>query len=191
MDAPVATTRSSTGINTGVLAIYWVIISEIVIFGGLLGCYLIFRIRHGSAWSEWASHTNTMAGAVNTFILLSSSYSAVLAHQAAVNKNCEKAGRFLLYTIFGACGILVVKTYEYSTEISHGFTLFTNKFWSYYFLATGLHGLHVIAGMVAMIIVRKQVLAGQHLNRVELCGLYWHFVDIVWIFLFPLLYIAK
>jgi heme/copper-type cytochrome/quinol oxidase subunit 3 len=191
MDSPVATTRSSTGINTGVLALYWVIISEIVIFGGLLACYILFRIRHGEAWSKWASSTYTLAGGINTFILLTSSYFAVLAHDAAVKKDTERSSRFLLYTIFGGCGFLIVKSYEYGMKFSHGITILTNNFWSFYYVSTGLHGLHVIAGMVAMIIVRKQVKAGQHLNRVELCGLYWHFVDIVWIFLFPLLYIAK
>lgn len=191
MDSPVATTRSSTGINTGVLAVYWVIISEIVIFGGLIACYLIFRVRHGEAWSVWAADTKTVAGAINTFILLTSSYCAVLAHNAATKKDGALASKYLWFTILGGFGFLLVKSYEYGSKLSHGITITTNNFWSYYYVATGLHGLHVIAGMVAMIIVSKQARAGQHLNRVELCGLYWHFVDIVWIFLFPLLYIAK
>jgi heme/copper-type cytochrome/quinol oxidase subunit 3 len=190
MDSPIATTRSATTINTGVLALYWVIISEIVIFGGLIACYLIFRMRN-PAWGEWASETKTLAGAINTFILLTSSYCAVLAHDAATKKNGDLASKYLWFTILGGVGFLCVKTYEYSSKLSHGITITTNQFWSYYYVATGLHGLHVIAGMVAMIIVSKQAKAGQNLNRVELCGLYWHFVDIVWIFLFPLLYIAK
>lgn len=191
MEDPIATNRSATGINTGVLAIYWVIISEIVIFGGLLACYIIFRIRHGDAWSVWAASTVTWAGAVNTFILLTSSYFAVLAHNAATKKDGALASKYLWWTIIGGFGFLGVKSFEYWTKFEHGITIMTNNFWSFYFIATGLHGLHVIAGMIAMGIVARQAKAGQNLNRVELCGLYWHFVDIVWIFLFPLLYIAK
>ena len=106
MDSPIATKRSATGIDTGVLALYWVIISEIVIFGGLLACYIIFRIRHGEAWSVWAANTVTWAGAVNTFILLTSSYFAVLAHDAATKKNGELASKYLWWTVFGGVGFL-------------------------------------------------------------------------------------
>lgn len=199
MDSPVATTRSTTGINTGVLAMYWVIISEIVIFGGLIMCYLLFRWRN-DYWSVYAENTNIWAGGINTFLLLTSSYFAVIAHDAATKRDGEKAHRFLWYTISLGFGFLIVKTYEYSSKLKYLFAddggaywdaHYNNNYMAYYFFSTGLHGLHVIAGMVAMIIVSKQVKKGMNYNRVELCGLYWHFVDIVWIFLFPLLYIAK
>ena len=153
-------------------------------------CYLLFRMRNDE-WGLFASVTSTPAGAINTFILLTSSFSAVLAHQAAEAKDCAKAHRYLWYTVLGGFGFLCVKSYEYGSKILHWGPEYENNFMLFYFVATGLHGLHVIAGMVAMIIVSRQIKMGQHLNRVELCGLYWHFVDIVWIFLFPLLYIAK
>ena len=190
MESPVATSRSATGISTGTLAVYWVIASEIVIFGGLIACYLIFRMRN-EEWGDFAAHTNTIAGATNTFILLTSSLFAVLAHQAATLKDTAKACLYLWVTIAFGFGFLGVKAFEYYTEITHGYTIVTNTFWSFYYTSTGLHGLHVIAGMVCMAIIAGQVKKGQHLGRVELVGLYWHFVDIVWIFLFPLLYIAK
>ena len=76
-------------------------------------------------------------------------------------------------------------------EVLAGFTPVTNLFWSYYYVACGLHGLHVIAGMVIMAIVAADARRGRNLHRVELIGIYWHFVDVVWIFLFPLFYIAK
>ena len=76
-------------------------------------------------------------------------------------------------------------------EIQHGFTITANGFWSFYYTAAGLHALHVIAGAVIMAIISFDVRQGKELQRVELAGIYWHFVDIVWIFLFPLLYIAK
>ena len=79
---PIATTRSATGIPTPRLAVWWILASEVVIFGGLLGAYLMHRIGHPE-WAEAASHTQTWIGAVNTFVLLTSSFTAVLAHQAA------------------------------------------------------------------------------------------------------------
>lgn len=187
---PIATTRSATGILTAKLATWWVIASEIVIFGGLLVCYLLLRL-HNVEWADQAAHTNTAAGAFNTFVLLTSSFFVVLAHKAAEEGNGAKANRFLWYTILGGLVFMMVKAYEYTHEIGLGYTLTTNVFWSFYYIATGLHGCHVLAGMVIMAIVGRDAKKGLNLHRVECIGIYWHFVDLVWIFLFPLLYIAK
>ena len=86
---------------------------------------------------------------------------------------------------------ICVKSFEWTTEISHGYTITANTFWSFYYTAAGIHALHVIAGAIIMAIVAKDAAQNKELHRVELIGIYWHFVDIVWIFLFPLLYIAK
>ena len=187
---PIATQRSATGIPTGKLALWWVIGSEIVIFGGLLASYLMMRLMYDS-WSDAASHTNTVAGAINTFILLTSSLFAVLAHNAAERGKGPLAAGYLVLTIGGGLNFLVVKAIEWTGEISHGFTITTNTFWSFYYTACGLHGLHVIGGMICMGIIASDAVRGKNLQRVEYVGLYWHFVDIVWIFLFPLIYIAK
>jgi heme/copper-type cytochrome/quinol oxidase subunit 3 len=187
---PIATTRSATGIPTGRLAVWWVIASEIVIFGGLLMSYLMFRLGH----DEWAAHsanTNTWIGAFNTLVLLTSSLTAVLGHKAAEEGDGKKAANMLLFTCLGGLIFVCVKAFEWTTEISHGFTLLTNSFWGFYYTAAGLHALHVIAGCIIMLFVQADARKNQDLHRVELIGLYWHFVDIVWIFLFPLLYIAK
>lgn len=187
---PVATTRSAAGLPTGLLAVWWVVASEIVIFGGLLASYIMYRLSH-DAWAGHAANTNTVIGTVNTFVLLTSSLFAVLAHRAAENGEGKKAARFLIYTIGGACAFLAIKGYEWTYEISHGMTITTNTFWSFYYTAAGIHASHVIAGAIIMAIVAKDAAKGLELHRVELIGIYWHFVDIVWIFLFPLLYIAK
>ncbi len=188
--APVATGRSVTGIPTGRLAVWWVLASEVFIFGGLIACYLLFRLKH-DVWGDYAAHTSTPAGAFNTFVLLTSSLFIVLAHSAAERKDVDRAFNFIWLTI--ACGgiFMLVKAYEYTTEIMHGYVLTSNPFWGFYYTATGLHACHVIAGMVIMAVISFDVKKSLHLNRVELIGIYWHFVDIVWIFLFPLLYIAK
>jgi heme/copper-type cytochrome/quinol oxidase subunit 3 len=187
---PIATTRSATGIPTGRLALWWVIASEIVIFGGLLASYVMHRLGHAE-FGGYAANTNTWAGAFNTFVLLTSSLCAVLAHQAATKNDGKKAANLLLLTVLGGLVFLTIKGFEWTHEIHEGFTITKNAFWSFYYTAAGLHGLHVIAGMVIMLIIQADARKNQELQRVELIGIYWHFVDIVWIFLFPLLYIAK
>lgn len=187
---PIATLRSATGIPTGRLAIWWVLASEVVIFGGLIGTYLMHRLGHPE-WADAAAVTNTAIGAVNTFVLLTSSFTAVLAHQAAEKGDGKKAAKFLIFTIVGALTFVCIKSYEWWYEISHGYTITANTFWSFYYTMAGLHALHVIAGAIIMGIVALDAYRGRELHRVELIGIYWHFVDVVWIFLFPLLYIAK
>jgi heme/copper-type cytochrome/quinol oxidase subunit 3 len=189
---PIATTRSATGIPTGRLAVWWVIASEIVIFGGLLASYLMHRLGHPEfGTAEYAGATATWIGAFNTFVLLTSSFSAVKAHEAAEAGNGPLAAQRLLYTAGGGLVFVLVKSYEWYTEISHGYTITKNAFWSFYYVAAGIHASHVIGGMIIMLILYSDVKKNKELQRVELIGNYWHFVDLVWIFLFPLLYIAK
>jgi heme/copper-type cytochrome/quinol oxidase subunit 3 len=187
---PIATTRSATGIPTGRLAIWWVLASEVVIFGGLLASYVMHRIGHPE-WANAAAVTNTWIGATNTFVLLTSSFTAVLAHQAAEQGDGKKAARFLMMTIGGACLFIIIKSFEWGHEIVEGYTIQSNGFWSFYYTAAGLHAAHVIAGAIVMGFVARDAARGKELQRVEYVGIYWHFVDVVWIFLFPLLYIAK
>ena len=187
---PIATVRRASGIPTGRLAVWWVLASEVVIFGGLLASYLMFRLGHPE-WADAAIHTNVWFGATNTFVLLTSSFTAVLAHQAAERGDGKTAAKFLMFTILGAAIFIGIKSVEWYTEISHGYTITANNFWSFYYTAAGLHAAHVIAGAIIMGIVARDAAKNQNLHRVELIGIYWHFVDVVWIFLFPLLYIAK
>jgi heme/copper-type cytochrome/quinol oxidase subunit 3 len=187
---PIATTRSATGIMTAKLAVWWLLASEVVIFGGVLAAYIMHRIGHPE-WSHYAANTHTEIGAINTLVLLSSSLSAVLAHREAQLKNGRGAAYYLGLTTLGGLAFLCFKAYEWYTEITHGFTINANPFWSFYYTAAGIHACHVIAGMILMMWVASSAAKNQELHRVELVGIYWHFVDLVWIFLFPLLYIAK
>ena len=187
---PIATTRTSAGMPTARLAVWWVIASEIVIFGGLLASYVMFRLAHDE-FTVQAAHTNTWIGAFNTLVLLTSSLFAVLGHQAAEHGDGKKAARFLYYTIGGALTFTTVKAFEWTSEITHGFTISSGTFWSFYYTAAGIHAAHVIAGAIIMAFVAKDAARNIELHRVEIIGIYWHFVDVVWIFLFPLLYIAK
>ncbi len=186
----IATQRSAMNIPTGRLAVWWVLVSEIVVFGGILASYVMHRMAHPE-WAEQASHTHLWAGALNTFVLLTSSLFAVLAHQAAEKGDGKKASRLLWMTIAGGAVFLGVKSFEWTGEIREGLTIQSGGFWSYYYTAAGVHAFHVICGMIIMAWVASTAAKNQELHRVENVGIYWHFVDIVWIFLFPLLYIAK
>ena len=187
---PIATTRSASGMPTQRLAVWWIIASEIVIFGGLLGSYIMHRLAHG-IWADYAANTNPWIGLFNTFVLLTSSLAAVLAHQAAERGDGKRAANLLYATCLGGLIFLCVKAFEWTYEISHGMTITSNTFWSFYYTAAGIHAAHVIAGCIIMIFVAQTAKRNLELHRVEIIGIYWHFVDVVWIFLFPLLYIAK
>ena len=187
---PIATNRSATGIPTGKLAVWWLLGSEIVIFGGVLVPYILFRLANGP-WEAHAANTNTVIGATNTVVLLTSSFFAVTAHKYAEQGDGKQAAKWLWFTIGGAALFLCFKSYEWTMEISHGYTITANTFWSFYYTAAGIHAGHVIAGAILMVWVARTAARGEHLHRVENVGIYWHFVDLVWIFLFPLLYIAK
>jgi cytochrome c oxidase subunit III len=188
---PIANIRTAAGVPTARLITWWVIASETVIFGGLLASYIMHRLGHPE-WDLSAVHTDKWAGAFNTFVLLSSSLSAVLAHKAADEGDGRKAARFLRLTVLGGAVFLAIKILlEWNREIREGFVLSSGGFWSFYYVLTGLHGLHVLAGMIIMLFIAASAAKNQELQRVECIGLYWHFVDIVWIFLFPLLYIAR
>ena len=113
---PSPRTRSTAGLPTGLLAVWWVLASEIVIFGGLLGSYVMHRLAH-DAWAAQAANTNTWIGAFNTFVLLTSSLTAVLAHQAAEQGDGKLAARRLYYTCIGALTFICVKAFEWTIEI--------------------------------------------------------------------------
>jgi heme/copper-type cytochrome/quinol oxidase subunit 3 len=180
-------------VPSGKLAIWWFLASEIMTFGGLLAAFVLCRFAAGG-WEDEASHVNTRIAALNTLILVTSSLTIVKAHVAAETGDRLGARRFLLYTVLLGLTFLGVKGYEYSLEIEHGFTPSAGLFWSFYYGLTGLHALHVIAGIVAnfcLFVAATRPLTWSKVHqRVEYAGLYWHFVDVVWIFLFPLVYLS-
>jgi len=180
----------STGITNARLGVWWFMGGELLIFGGLLACYVLMRLRHPE-WAEHAEHTIGYIGFGNTLVLLTSSLTIVSAFKAADNGQFKKSANLCWVTVGLGVLFLAVKSFEYSHEIHAGFTPTTNLFWSFYFLMTGLHALHIIGGLIAIGIIAKGVAKGRNPQRVELVGLYWHLVDIIWIFLFPLVYVAS
>jgi cytochrome c oxidase subunit III len=184
--------------------------TEILLFGGLFVGFGIMQARHTEAFIAGHHHLDWQMGALNTCFLLISSFTMVMAVWAASNnKNGNKQKVLitnLLLTLGFAGGFMVVKYFEYSHKFHDG--LLPGKFFSYtgpdlvpnmfvyfsfYFMMTGLHGFHVLGGMGAItyLIIRslKGDYTSEYFTPVDLIGLYWHLVDLIWIYLFPLLYL--
>ena len=186
---PVAT---ATGIPSGKLGMWVFLASEVMFFAGLIGAYIVLRAGHPS-WPGPEGYLSVPIGTINTLVLIGSSVTIVLALAASQRAAMPQVRGWLLATIaLGSC-FLVIKGFEYAAKFSHHILPSTNVFWSCYFALTAFHALHVLGGIIFHLVVLSRTLnptvwQAQH-QRLEYAGLYWHFVDIVWIFLFPLLYL--
>ena len=186
------TERPDTGLTNGKLGIWLFLASEVMLFGALFSTYIILR----TGAPEWPhGELNVMLGAVNTVILISSSVTMVMAWATLKLKDWAKHRLYLIGTFVLAGVFLVNKYFEYKDHFDKGETPAHSTFTAIYFTLTGLHGLHILGGMIVMLyflgpgakLWKKN--PDQFANRIEYTGLYWHFVDLVWIFLFPILYL--
>lgn len=179
------------GLTPGRLGLWALIASEIVLFAGLLGSYLLLRTARPE-WLAQSEHLNIWAGTLNSLVLLTSNFFMMKAATAVDENRSEDIKRFLSLTIFLGVAFLGVKAFEYSTEFHHGLFPSSGGFWSFYFLLTGTHALHIVGGLTAIGMLLGRAMKGTLepvKGRVFLTGLYWSFVELVWIFLFPLLYL--
>jgi len=186
--------RPDTGLYNGKLGIWLFLASEVMLFGALFSALILIRTSAPN-WPRGSDILNVPLATLNTFVLIASSVTVILAW-ANLRLGDLKWGRIWLgVTLLCGFGFMIIKAIEYGTKFSHHQFPKTNNFFATYYLMTGLHGLHVLGGMVVF-----AYLAGpgakmfntkreQFVNRVEVTGLYWHFVDLVWIFLFPILYL--
>ena len=177
-------------ISTGKFGMWVFLISEIMFFTGLIGSYLVLRLGAG-AWPNPGAVLNTGLLGVNTFVLLSSSFSMALALHAIQQGNTGALIRRLLLTALLGTVFLVIKGVDYVHMWHEGFTIASSLFGSCYYLLTGFHALHVFSGVILLLYLaaaaaRGMFSAGEH-TRVECAGLYWHFIDIVWVVLFAIL----
>jgi len=184
--------RPDSGLANGKLGIWLFLASEVMLFGALFSTYIILR----TGATEWPhGELSVWLGAVNTVLLISSSVTMVLSWAALKVKDFAKSRLYLLATFVLAGIFLVNKYFEYSDHFRRGEGPWHSTFLAIYFTLTGLHGLHILGGMIVMAYFLGPG-AGlwkrepeQFTNRIEYTGLYWHFVDLVWIFLFPVLYL--
>jgi len=184
--------RPDTGLTNGKLGIWLFLASEVMLFGALFSTYIILR----TGAPEWPhGELNVLLGAINTVILITSSVTMVMAWASLKLKDWAKHRLYLIGTFLLAGVFLVNKYFEYKDHFDKGETPAHSTFTAIYFTLTGLHGLHILGGMVVMLyflgpgtkLWKKN--PDQFTNRIEYTGLYWHFVDLVWIFLFPVLYL--
>ena len=187
--------RPDTGVYNGKLGIWLFLASEVMLFGALFSTLILLRTS-ATTWPHgWEAGLSVPLATVNTFVLIASSVTVVLAWANLRLGNLKKGKLFLFLTLLCGFGFLGIKAVEYGTKFSHGLFPRTNNFYATYYVMTGLHGLHVVGGMIVfayLILSADKWYAekrDQYTNRVEITGLYWHFVDLVWIFLFPILYL--
>ncbi len=169
---------------------FWVFIAgEVIILLSLIASAIYFRLTYPH-WHETSTFTNVVISTINTFILLTGSLMAVLAHHFAFADAWKKARRYLLLTMLCGLAFVGMKAYEYSLEIHHGFYPNTDPFWMFYYTITGIHGLHVFAGACILFGVWLYVRKTKSKYAVENAALYWHFVDLVWLYIFPMFYLT-
>jgi cytochrome c oxidase subunit 3 len=184
--------RPDTGLQNGKLGVWLFLASEVMLFGALFSTYII--LRTGS--TEWPhGELNVWLGMFNTFVLIGSSVTMVMSWASLKLNDFPAHRKYLITTVALSALFLVVKYFEYADHFARGEGPWHNTFLAIYFTLTGLHGIHILGGMAVMgyligpgaKLYKKN--PEQFTNRVEYTGLYWHFVDLVWIFLFPILYL--
>src|SRR5688572_28902546 len=182
------------------------LVTEVMFFGGLLMAYLLYRVWYPVAWSEGSLDLDIVLGGVNTVVLIASSLTMALAVRSAQTGAQRPTVWWLLITMVFGLTFLVIKGFEYKHkyDLNHipgpNFVYegpdspHVQIFFSLYFALTGLHALHMVIGVTLLAVITwmawKRRFTPEWYTPVEMSGLYWHFVDIVWIFLFPLLYLV-
>lgn len=177
--------------------------TELLLFGGMFILYSVYRFTHPQEFHLAAKELNTVIGTFNTAILLTSSLTMALSIAAIQRRQKTLSIIFQLITILLAFGFMVNKYFEWGAKFHHGIypgsdTLLSKPsgeilFFGLYYVMTGLHGLHVIIGVVIIAVMTvftmRDVITHDNFVKLEAAGLYWHLVDIIWIFLFPLFYL--
>ncbi len=186
--------RPDTGLTNPKLGIWLFLASEVMLFGSLFSAYALLR-SGSTSWPDQSAVLSVPFATLNTVILISSSITMVLAWVAAKAGELRRFRLFMGLTLVLGAAFMVVKAIEYNDKFSHGLLPSTDNFLGLYFTMTGVHAIHVLVGMVvnAYLLWPGSAMfrsdSVRFTNRVEIAGIYWHFVDVVWIFLFPVLYL--
>jgi len=186
--------RPDTGLTNPKLGIWLFLASEVMLFGSLFSSYALLRTG-ATSWPDQSTIVSVPLATLNTLVLISSSVTMVMAWSSLTARRADRFRLYLGLTLLLGAVFLVVKGVEYGDKLSHGLVPATNNFLGLYFTMTGLHAVHVIGGTVVNAYLlwpgmrMWRVDPARFTNRVEVAGIYWHFVDVVWIFLFPVLYL--
>lgn len=188
------------------LGMWTFLITEIMFFGGLFTLFAVYVSIHGEAFAEGSKHLDLTLGAVNTAVLLGSSFTMAMAVRSAQMGRRNGQVAYLALTLILGLAFLGIKAVEYGHKFQQHLVPGPNfsfpspvaqnvqLFFSFYFAMTGMHALHMVVGVVLLAVLLVHAWRGrytaEYFTPVEVSGLYWHFVDIVWIFLFPFLYLV-
>ena len=186
--------RPDTGLYNAKLGVWLFLASEVMLFGALFSSLILLRTG-ATDWPHGYEILNVPLATLNTMVLISSSVSMVLSWAALRLGDFKKFRLWMGITFALGIGFMVIKSIEYAAKFEHHLYPSTDNFMAIYFTLTGLHGLHVLGGMIVMAYFlgpgskmwKRE--PERFTNRIEVLGLYWHFVDLVWIFLFPTLYL--
>jgi cytochrome c oxidase subunit III len=186
--------RPDTGVTNGKIGIWCFLASEVMLFGAFFASYIVLR-NSAAEWPHGSSILNVPMATINTVVLITSSVTMVMAWANLMKNDIGKYKMFMGATVGFGFVFLIIKYFEYSAKFEHHLYPSTNNFIALYFIMTGLHAAHVIGGMISngyFLLAADGYLAHDKTlleHRVENSGLFWHFVDLVWIFLFPILYL--
>ncbi len=189
------------------LGMWLFLLTEVLFFGGIFFAYMLYRMWYFDAFAEASRDLDLMLGGFNTVVLIGSSLTMAFAVRSAQTGSSSGTVRWLILTMFLGAVFLGVKVVEYSHKFEVGHVPGPNFhstsqwaaqeqiFYSLYFTMTGLHAVHMIVGIVILAVITRMAAQGKfnesYHTPVEMTGLYWHFVDLVWIYLFPLLYLVE
>jgi heme/copper-type cytochrome/quinol oxidase subunit 3 len=181
------------GVYNEKLAMWVFLGSEVMFFTALIGTYIILRFAHPEQWAAPGQVLNVPITAVNTFLLICSSVTMVKAFAAAQDDRQAMLRRWLIATTVIGATFVGVQAYEYQHLIAKGFVPSEGLYGSTFYTMTGFHGFHVTVGVLCLLFVTVRAFQGRYSSRdyrgVEVLGLYWHFVDLVWILLFTIVYL--
>jgi heme/copper-type cytochrome/quinol oxidase subunit 3 len=183
---------STTGISNNKLAMWLFLGSECLLFGGLISTYMLYRGRHSGSLGPDQIYDIPFTS-VSSFVLLMSSLTMVLAVSAIARGDRRNAKLWLVVTALLGATFVGGQAYEFTSFYREGLGFTSSLFSSSFYTLTGFHGVHVTVGIIMLLtlvgMINKQKVPGDHAEVVELVGLYWHFVDIVWIVIFTLVYL--
>ena len=199
---------ADTQFDSGRMGVWIFLVTEVLFFGGMFCAFAVFRSWYFDAFREAHHHLDKVMGTINTLVLIASSLTMALGVRFAQKSNTRVTVVMLALTIACACIFLVIKYFEYSHKFHDGLlpgAYFTAEgfktgkdasiFFAVYFMMTGVHGLHVVIGigLIAWILIRaaRGEFSSRYYAPIEGVGLYWHLVDLIWIYLFPLLYLVS
>jgi len=189
------------------LGMWAFLVTEILFFGGLFIAYIVYRTKFPHVFAEASHSLDVTLGGINTAVLLASSLTVALGVHAIQEGKRKVLVRYLLVTLVFGLTFLVIKGFEYAHKFDHHlfpgsdfvfhgpYAQNAQLYFILYFMMTGLHALHMIVGVGLLLVLLVRTVRGhfspEYYSPVEIFGLYWHFVDIVWIFLYPLLYLIN